>query len=356
MISPEEVMGCNLTLEVLRGCDYYCSDCTVDKGAETLDISDEDTKDILSLIDDFDERFYKKLEFTIGPTDFISADNGLSSLDHPLIKGLNERYISMVIPLVMLNDRGLDTLAAKLEESMPGGNVVINVPVTLKNMRNDKYRAMLDKRILYFKGMLRTVKLHHVNLNVNVMLGNAERITADEDRYLQGLQFSAKTAIEYAFGHSRKGLNNILTTEELKRDIALYSAAVRGLADTKLNKFLVPRTYDAIELVFRNSKLYYLPIVFERFPMFIPEFEIPKPWTADKVAEFKEKVVTDNLIYFSENKVCSNCCFLPNCARGDVQTMTRMLSFDNCLIGMKNRWDLDPFSYVYGRDSDNELE
>lgn len=356
MIDPEEIMGCNLTLEVLRGCDYYCSDCTVDKGAETLDISEEDTIDLLALIDDFDERFYKKLEFTVGPTDFISADNGLSSLEHPLIKGLNDRYISMVIPLVMLDDRGLDKLAVKLEETMPGKNVVINVPVTIKNMHNVKYRDMLDKRISYFNSMLKTVKLHHVNLNVNVMVGNAERFNAEEDEFLQGIQFCVKTAVEYGFGHSRKGLNNILTMEELKRDIAIYSTAVHDMVDSKLNRFLVPRSYDAIELVFRNSKLYYLPIVFERFPLFIPEFEIPKPWTADKVADFKERVITENLVYFSENKVCSDCCFLPNCARGDVQTMMRMLNIDNCVIGMKNRWDLEPFSYVYGKDSDNELE
>ena len=352
MFNKGDKIGCNLTLEILRGCDYMCSDCTVDKGHLPIDVSEEDTRDLLALIDDFDNGLYTKLEYTIGPTDMVSADNGLASLEHPLIVGLSERFNNTVFPLAMLTDNGLLELCKRVDETLAGKNFVINVPATIKNLRNAKYLEMLSKRIDLIKSNVHKAIFYRVNLNINIMQDNVEKFTAEENVYMTSIQFSVHTAIEYGFGHSRKGLSNILTVEELKHDIKSFSTDAQGLVDSVHNIFLVPRAYEAVEMVYRDGKLYYLPILFERFPMFLDMFEIPKPWTADKVHEFKETVSEQNLLHFAKSPVCGDCCFLAKCVRGDVLTVARILNNDECMIDMKNRYSIDPHSYRRPTDHD----
>jgi hypothetical protein len=52
----------------------------------------------------------------------------------------------------------------------------------------------------------------------------------------------------------------------------------------------------------------------------------------------------------SAHPTCGDCCFIDNCARGDMHTLMDYLKHDGCLLNMKNRWDLIPLADPVVRD------
>jgi hypothetical protein len=335
--------GCNLSLEILKGCGYSCGDCSVDKGFTAIDISEEMTNSLIALVDSFPNTQYKKLELTIGPTDLVSSDNGISVLKEPLVIELARRYKFLAIPLSLLSDKGLVELCKVVDTYLPTVQLIINVPATIKNLNNPKYIAMLADRVELFKSNIKVAVFKRINLNVNLIKDNVSSITADEDRLIQKIKFQGvETAIEYGFGHSRKGFNNLLDAEQMARDLKTFSFMVHEQADTRFNRMLVPRCQDTIEMVYRAGRLFQLPVIQERFPIFDDTFEIPTPWTISSVLETKENIYLNNLCDYSEHPTCGDCCFLASCAQGDTISLMRVLKRDDCPIAMKNRYDLHP--------------
>ena len=343
MLDDSEKSGCNLTLEILKGCGYSCGDCTVDKSFAPLEITEEETKELLAMIDSFDNARYKKLELTIGATDLLSADNGLTSLKHPLIIELVKRYKFLAIPLVLLREEGLVELCSVVDEFLPTTQLIINVPVTFKNLHNVKFIDMIASRVMFIKAHLKVATFKRINLNINLMKDNAIDITPAKDIFVQQIKFPGiETAVEYGFGHSRKGFDDIMNVQRLARDIQLFSQVIHDQANTAFNRMLVPSNSDTIEIVYRDGDLYHLPVIQERFPIFNDCFKINKPWNAETIYLVKEEIYIDNLMAFSDHDICKDCCFLPKCSIGDVHSVMRITGINECLIDMKNRWDLNP--------------
>lgn len=329
----------NLTLEVLEGCGYHCGGCTVDK-EHTPDLVTTDlTARLLNLVDDLKDKEFRPFEFSMAPTDILSASNGLAVLDTPLIRGMAERFGSMVLTLALLREEGLRELAEKADELMAGKWIRLVVPITVKNSTNEKYIALLRERVLYFNSFLKKSTIRSVYLTVNMYRDNMELINPEYHKQVMNINLGVRTITDYTFTHSRKGFNNLLVLEEFKRDVFKFTQLIAD-NDSKFVGHLLPDPFDGIELCYRDNTLYHIPVIMEKFPIFDPFFEIPAPWNAEQVMEYKQNQYHENLAKFTDHPTCGDCCHVNLCTHGDLHSTMRHLKIDHCLLGIKNRHDL----------------
>lgn len=350
MLIDERDLAVNLTLEILQGCGYSCQDCAIDKSATSDYIAAGDDDDLLALVDGWKAQGYRLHEFTIGPTDICASQTGLSVLDTKLVKGLAQRYDSLTVSLAMLFDTQLIELAQKVEVLMAGKALRVIIPTTLKNAGNQKFMAAVKTRIGILKAFLHSCELKMVYLSINVVNASAENFTPETNRIVNNVDLGVRKLVEYVFPHSRRGFDNLMVFEEFKRDFATYVKGIQDSNNSSLNRFLIPTASDSKELTYRDGRLYYTPVLMEKFPIFAPEFEMPWPWKVDDLTTKAESDYHLNLMDKSEHPTCGDCCFLDECARGDMHTLMDFFQHEGCLINMKNRLDLVPLSDPVRRD------
>ena len=335
-----ELGNFNLTLEVLEGCGYNCRDCAVDKSTTLASMSEADAQDLSILVDDMIAKGFNPFEYTIAPTDLVTSDNGMAWLEHPLVAEFSEKFGSMVVSLTLLNDYGLQALADKVNVLAKGKKFRLVLPASLKNLHNPKYVAVLRKQIAYLKSLLTETKFYRIYLAINMITESAELFNADTTKFVKGLNLGVDTGIDFNFAHSRQGLGNLVVYSAFINDTRHYFETLSKFTIPEEKVQVVPDPYDGLELLYRDGKLYYVPILVEKFPIFDDAFAIPKPWTADAVIAFKENLYFQNLNDYAGHPTCGDCCFVDRCARGDTHTVMRHIREDSCIIQVKNRHDL----------------
>lgn len=331
----------NMSLDILNGCAYSCVDCSVDKQYPIPTVPEEDTKQLIELAktikEDYDAEMF---EFTVGPTDLIKSEIGLSALDHPLVTGLLEHFDSIVITLSMLSDDGLVALAKKLDEIAPGKKLRIGIPVTIKNAYNQKYLDMLRKRIKLLKDNMHKCEFYRIYTTV-VMTGDSlERFNEEVVDYMSRLKLGVWQTPEWLFGHSRARFDDIITHQRFINDYKEFTRKMAGMVDSDFYIGVVPYPMDGVEVTYRDGKLYYLPYLVEKFHWWHDDLEIPKPWDVDSVLGMKDTIITDNMIDEEHSSDCDGCCHQTNCDMGDVKTIMRMLGVKKCLPDVRDRSDL----------------
>lgn len=341
MFSKRISQSFNLSLEILKGCGYSCPGCTVEKNFAPVDIPEEDTQAILALVENLQQNDFRLLEFKVGPTDIISSDNGHAALSHPLVVGLSKYYKALNINLAMLHTTGLVELAKLLDDLMPGKKLSVTIPMTLGNLTNPKYMALLKNHIAYFQTLLKRVDFNRVYAGFNIIEENLKDLTIERYELAHEMDLgNVGIVVEFPFAHSRQGFDNLLVLDRFRRDLFQYTEFAKARVNTKSFRPLQPAILEGFEFTYRAGGLYSTPVLVENLPIFHPDFELPKPWTVDSVLTYKEHRYYDNLVEFAEHPECGNCCFLDACARGDVHRVMKLVGRDDCLTGTKNRWDL----------------
>jgi hypothetical protein len=341
MFSKRISQSFNLSLEILVGCKFSCPGCTVDKNYAPLELPEEDTQEILGLVEALKAEDFRLLEFKVGPTDIISSDNGHAALEHPLVVGLSKSYKALNINLAMLHTDGLVELAKLLDDLMPGKKLSVTIPMTLGNITNPKYMALLKNHIAYFQGLLKKVNFNRVYANFNIIDANLKDLT--DERYTLAHEMDlgkVGIVVEFPFAHSRKGFDNLIVLDQFRRDLWQFTEFAKQRVNTPSFRPLQPAVLEGFEFTYRAGGLYSTPVLIENLPIFHPDFELPKPWTVDSVLTYKEHRYYDNLVEYSVHPECGNCCFLDQCARGDVHRIMKLVGRDDCLTNTKNRWDL----------------
>jgi len=339
---PELIgMSLNLNLEILTGCGFSCPGCTVEKNFAPFELPAADTQALEAFVLDLRAQQWRLLEFKVGPTDICSSDNGFAALGHPLVKTLAQHYKALNINLAMLSTRGFEELAPLLDALMPGKKLSVTVPMTLKNIGNPKYRAVLKEHVTYFKSLLKEVDFNRVYAGFNVVEENLTHLDLEHYELAHTLDLgNVGIVVEFPFAHSRQGFNNLLNVEKFKRDLAVYSEFAKARVNTQMFRPLQPAILEGFEFTYRGGSLYTTPVLIENFPIFHPDFELPRPWTSESVLAYKQERYYDNLIEYAEHPECGNCCFLDHCARGDVHRIMKLIGKDTCLTNTRNRSDL----------------
>lgn len=342
MLIRESDLAFNISLEILQGCGYSCVDCAIDKNATSDYVTPGDDDRLIALAKGMKAEGYRLHELTIGPTDIISSQSGLGILDTPLVRGLAEHYSSLTVSLALLFDTGLVQLAQKIDELMPGKKFRLVVPTTLKNANNPKFLSLVKERIGILQDHLKYAQFKLVYLTINMVNASIEQFSFDSNQAVQDLELGVEKLVEYVFPHSRRGLDNLMVRQAFLRDFGTYTREMHTCNRSQYNRYLIPTLSDSVETTYHNGELYYTPVLMEKFPIFDPKFILPRPWMALEVMEYKSNLYYDSLMKYADHPACGDCCFLDNCARGDTQVLMDYLTHDECLLDMKNRWDLTP--------------
>lgn len=331
----------NLSLEILKGCGYSCPGCTVEKNYAPLDLPEVDTQALLNLATEFSQNGWRLLELAVGPTDLISSDNGHAALRHPLVVGLSSHFKALNINLAMLHTNGLVALAGILDELIPGKWLSVTIPMTLGNLTNPKYMALLKEHIAYFRSLLKKVDFNRVYANFNVVTENLKDLTVANYELAHTMDLGeVGIVVEFPFAHSRQGLDNLLVVDQFRRDLFQFTEFAKARVNTQTFRSLQPAVLEGFGFTYRAGGLYSIPVLVENLPIFHPDFAVAKPWTMESVLTYKEHRYYDNLELGSQHPTCGDCCFLDHCARGDVHRIMRLVGRDDCLTDTKNRWDL----------------
>lgn len=342
MFIDTEDRAFNLTLELLKGCGYSCADCAIDKSATSDLIVGGDEQALVRLVKEMRGSGYRLHELTVGPTDIVSATNGTSILRSNLFLELLEQYDSLTLSAALLFDRGLAELGQYLNSILGKKKFRLIVPCTLKNAGNEKFMGMIRDRIALIRDNMPDTTFKMVYLTINVVNSSARNFHLDTNKIAQDADLGIPKLVEYAFPHSRRGFNNLLTREEFLRDFRAFTDGMKSCKDTHYNRYLIPTVSDSVEAIYHDGELYRIPVLMEKFPIFANQFMYQRPWHAEQIIEREEEGYYSRLIKYAETQPCADCCFLDNCSRGSTQQVMEFLSIDGCMLDMKNRWDLTP--------------
>lgn len=329
----------NLTLEILQGCKFQCVGCMVDKDFDPGPFN-KDRRALLDMVDDMKASGYRLREFTIGPVDVIASKAGVEILDHPLIFQLAQRYDSMVLPLALLTDDGLEELCEKVNFLMKGKSFTIATPFPLKSTYNAKHQELINRRVQYVIDHLPDVKFELLYLTVNMTGDSIDQFSVETNQAIHELDFGVKRLVEYVFPHVRKGFDDLMNRSAFLRAFGHFCDVIHACKDTEFTRYLIKPLADSLEATYRSGKLYYTPTLIEKFPIFHHDFVVPKPWTNIAIEQFEEDQYMEQLVNNSNSQPCGDCMHLDRCARGDVQAIMAHLCSTDCLVDMKNRWDL----------------
>lgn len=342
MFSERVSQTFNLNLEVLKGCGFSCTGCTIEKNLAPLDISDEDVKDLLSLLEELKQNDFRMLELKIGPTDLTSADNGFAVLEHPAIRKIADYYRVITVNMAMLNDNYLVEIAERLDVLAAGKYVNLGIPITLKNACNEKWMGILRKRLVYFRSLLKQAKFTRVYVTVNVEEENLAQFNDLSFSKLRDMDLGEgfDKVIEFPFVSARKDLDDIMAIEKFKRDLKVFADFTKTKVHTHEFVPLIPGYMEGYEYTYRTDSLYSTIVLVENLTIFKDAFKLKKPWSAESIVADREESYLRILEDYSDHPQCGTCCYFDNCARCDVQRLMEVTHSKTCLIEMHNRWDL----------------
>ncbi|MNI53226.1 hypothetical protein D3C73_1080490 [compost metagenome] len=154
------------------------------------------------------------------------------------------------------------------------------------------------------------------------------------------MYFGARRLVEYVFPHVRKGFEDLMNRQAFLRAFSQFCDVIQACKDTPYNRHLIKPRADSLEATYRQGKLYYTPTLIEKFPIFARDFELPKPWVSMNLEQFEEELYFDQLVRQSHSPECGGCLHLDRCARGDIHAVMHHLNHEQCLVSMKNKWDV----------------
>ena len=146
------------------------------------------------------------------------------------------------------------------------------------------------------------------------------------------------TTIDFIFGFGRRQTTGIDVVKEQIYTIADMfndsinddSAKYLRFSVGKLTDSLVERQYN-----YRNGKLYYSPLLYERFVGFDKRLEIPmNTWTVSDFENFEQS----NLLSQYENihnKECASCPYAASCIDRGILTLMDLYNIQGCVLAKK---------------------
>lgn len=329
----------NLTLEILQGCKYQCVGCMVDRDFDPGPF-DNDRERLISLVDQMADEGYRLREFTVGPVDVIASKAGIEILDHPLVKDLAQRYESIVLPLALLSDDGLEELCAKVNVLMAGKSFTLATPFPLKSTYNQKHQDLVKRRVDFVISHLPDVKFELLYLTVNMTGDSVRDFTPQANQDLHELDFGVRRLVEYVFPHVRRGFDDLVNRQLFLNEFGRFCDVIQECRDTPYNRYLIKPITDSLELTYRQGELFYTPTLIEKFPIFDKQFVLDEPWSPLSIEEFYERQYINELVKWSSDDLCKSCPHLNRCSRGDVHAIMSHLSVGDCLVNMRNKWDV----------------
>lgn len=331
----------NINFEVLNGCKLKCPGCHVDKtGQRAFSVSDFESFD--HLMNDLKKSLYKPFIAFAGPTDFLSADNFIETFTDEDFKEIIHNFKRLSLQTTYLESKNMEAVAAVLREHYADMEIELNLVVDPAKIMDDNYLALIDRNKRNFISLLKRDDIRSFGI-MNVYDYDQTKIPQllrDYDFMHNRVAHLFETTIDYNFSFGRnpdisneeflsltnriKNLFNHSLSSEVSDDQTTYLRFSFG----RLTDSLIERQYN-----YRNGKLYYSPLLYERFVSFRTDFEVPLTnFTASEIEQFEMQVQMLQYSHAAEKDECEACPFLASCIDRGILMLMDTYGSKACLV------------------------
>lgn len=331
----------NINFEILNGCKFKCRGCHVEKNAQSP-IDTKEFNNLSMLLRDFGNSLYLPFIAFVGPTDFLSADNFISSFTRPEVISLFHNFKRLSLQTTYLDISKAKEIAAILSEHYSDMEIEINIVVDPARIMEDGYLKIIESNKATFLSYLGLKDVRSFGI-MNVYDYDDTKIPEllrDYDFMHNRVKHLFETTIDYNFSMGRsKDLSNEEFLELTFRIKNLFNSSIVSddkaeylrFSFGKLTDSLIERQYN-----YRNGKLYYSPLLYERFVTFKDEFEVPLLENkASEIEEFEMKVQLQQYEKATGMDECESCAFLGSCIDRGILFMMDTYKTKKCLVAKK---------------------
>lgn len=328
----------NLALEVLIGCDFNCTGCSVNTDG-IVPFNEDDLHALSGIVQEVRDNDWEMSWMEIAPTDIMTAVNRKDVMENPIIREMVSGFKSIVFNSSFLSPKPETyiELAKDMEAFMPGLNAEFLVPVELKHYRNVGYFEKLRNHIKWLEEHLETISIGSVTAIVNMteeMIDNevANHTVLHETRHIKLHENSDTTTFVFHYGRQdltvKENRDEFLRTIRKQND--LFAKHVNDGYDFKIDEQGVVVGAD-YHLAYRNGELYMAPFINSPIALFHDQFRFDKPWTLDSIIEADVMTYLESLDQATHSPDCHDCKWIKKCAMRGVHRVQKLLDTDRCL-------------------------
>lgn len=332
----------NINFELLNGCKLKCAGCHVEKNAQNP-IHEEHAEKLIKLLKSMSESFYQPFIAFIGPTDFLSADNVLETLSDSNVIKLLHHFKRLSLQTTYLELRKAEAVAAILKTHYQHLEIEINLVIDPVRMLDNKYLELLEKNKKAFLAHMGRNDIKSFGLmNVtNYEDARISKLAQDYDFMHERVAHLFETTIDYNFSYGRNPeMSNedfFSLSEKMKR---MFESSSSADDETSENKQYLKLSYGRLadslierQYTYRNGKLFYSPLLYERFVSFHDKFEVPlKNYTIDEVEQFEMLVQLNQYGTAVDNEECEACPLLSACVDRGILYLMNTYGTKKCVV------------------------
>lgn len=333
----------NLNFEILKGCQFSCKGCHVNKEL-AVPITDTDKDNLFRLLDSVtNDKAYKQFIAFIGPTDFLTADNTFEILTDPFYIKVFNYFKRLSFQTTALNINKATELRDILHTHYKDLELEVNVLIEPEKVLNKKYISTLQNNrdnlfnIINWDTPIRTFAIMNLYNYGNVKNSDIRQIMKNYEYIHKDVQKLFETTIDFNFSFGRKGKNLtkeefIHATDQIKE---LFNQGVTKRT-VEFIRFSFGKLLDSLieyQYNWLNGKLYSSPLLYERYASFIDELEINlKEWTLRELEDYEDEMNSKQYIQAFSNEECGTCQYLKMCVDRQIINLMGAYGITKCMV------------------------
>lgn len=328
----------NFNFEFLKGCPFNCRGCFVNKGQNKI-FEEEEFKKLDNLLMSLEKSLYRPFIAFVGPTDFLVSDNIIDVLKDEKVQEIFHSFKRLSFQTTYLNIEKAQEVADAFNTYYPDNEIEINIVVDPSRIMDDRYLGIIEKNKLKFLSLLNHEGVRSFGI-MNVYDYDQTKIAnllRDYEFMHKRVEHLFETTIDYNFSLGRKP---DLTADEFKRAAdrikSLFNQSVVSSEKAEYLRFSFGKLTDSLiekQYNYLNGKIYFSPLLYERFVSFNPGFLIPvEQYNAQELELYETMKITEQYSYTSEMDECETCDFLGSCVDRGILFLMKNYGVTECLV------------------------
>ena len=237
----------------------------------------------------------------------------------------------------------MEAAAKLLRDHYSDMEIEFNLVVDPAKIMDDNYLAMIQRNKTNFLSLVGREDVRSFGI-MNVYDYDQTKIPEllrDYDFMHKRVGHLFETTIDYNFSFGRNpDISNeefIVLTNRIKNlfdsslaspDISENKSSYLRFSFGRLSDSLIERQYN-----YRNGKLYYSPLLYERFVSFRDNFEVPlKDFSVEEIEQFEMQVQMNQYALATDKDECESCTFLASCIDRGILMLMDTFETKKCLV------------------------
>lgn len=331
MLTHTNTQYINLNLELLRGCQFKCSGCYVNK-KKNQTLTNHEEQCLIDFVNLFESQNNELNILFINPTDFLSAENSQKILSSSFIKQLSKKFKKLALQTTFLEMNYTESIAEILRAQYKDIDLEINIVFDLNKINHPSYLSTIKRNQTILQTMLGGKK---INSYAIINIDNFEQYTnANYIQFEKILSGITKPGIDYNFSLLR---NNSLHKEKFEN----FANSILTLhEDVKIDKHLAKEPLNKnkeIMYSYNSGNIYKVPLFYEYIPIFNDHFNLgPISAVTNNLEYYENKYYKKQQRKISSLPECSTCQYTEMCINRSVINLMTHTGSERCYMPKKN--------------------